>query len=109
MEQYNLAITTANTNLIICNCLDALDALCADILREDQNLILDLEAAEVAALGTSKQEFLSWLTEGKAAVVSHKCPSVYKFWLHLTIGGIKRPQIKFLGSANGELILGSVS
>ena len=48
MEKDYLTITTSYTNLIIGNCYDALDALSTDVLGENQDLVLNLEAAEVA-------------------------------------------------------------
>ena len=77
MEKHDLTVTTCDTYLIISNCLNTLDALSADILGEYKDLVLDLEAAEISTLCTSKQELLSWLAESEATVVSHKSSSVY--------------------------------
>lgn len=91
VEQNNLAITTADTDFIIGNCLNTFDTLSAYILCENQNLVFDLEAAEISTLCTSEKEFLGWLTESKAAVISDKGSSVNEFGLHLSISRIKRP------------------
>lgn len=61
MEQDDLTITTSHTDLITCNCLDAFNALSADILGEDEEFIFYLETAEIPTQGSSKQEFLTWL------------------------------------------------
>ena len=63
MEKDYLSISTADANFVISNCLNALDALCAYILCENHNLVLDLEATEVTALSTSKQELFSGLAK----------------------------------------------
>lgn len=47
MEEDDLTITTSNTNLIIGYCDYALDALSTDVLGKNQDLVLNLEAAEV--------------------------------------------------------------
>jgi hypothetical protein len=63
MEKDYLSITTADANFVTSNCLNALDALCAYILCENHNLVLNLETTEVAALSTSKQELFSGLAK----------------------------------------------
>jgi len=63
MEQHNLSITATHTDLIICNSLNTLNTLSADVLSENENLVLDLETAEVSALSTSEEEFLIGLAE----------------------------------------------
>ena len=109
MEQNDLTIATTDTYLVISNCLNTLNTLCANILSEYQNLVLDLEAAEVSTLSTSEKEFLSRLAECEAAVISDKGSRIYKLRLHLPICGIKRPQVQLLGTADCELILSCVS
>jgi len=54
MEQYDLAITTSNADFIRCDCLDAFDALSADVLCKDHQFVLDLEATEVSTLCACK-------------------------------------------------------
>ena len=77
MEKHDLTFTTCDTYLIISNCLNTLDALSTNILGEYKDLVLDLEAAEISTLRTTKQELLCWLAESEATVVSHKSASVY--------------------------------
>ena len=54
MEQYDLAISTAYTYFVIRNCLNAFDALGANVLCEYHDFIFNLEAAEVTTLSTCK-------------------------------------------------------
>lgn len=96
MEKNNLAIATSNADLVIGDCLDALDALSADILGEDEEFVFDLEAAEVTTKGASVEELLTGLAEGKAAVVSQKCTCVYQLRLALSCGWVHLPQIQLL-------------
>jgi hypothetical protein len=63
MEKDYLSITTTDANFVISNCLNAFDALCAYILCENHNLVLNLETTEVATLSTSKQELFRGLAE----------------------------------------------
>jgi hypothetical protein len=88
MKQYDLAITTAHAYFVISNCLDAFNTLSANILCEDQNLVFDLEAAEITTLCSGKQEFFCRLAEGETRIISHKGPSINKLWLHLPVGRV---------------------
>eukprot|EP00349_Pseudokeronopsis_sp_Brazil_P003165 CAMPEP_0202959566 /NCGR_PEP_ID=MMETSP1396-20130829/3749_1 /ASSEMBLY_ACC=CAM_ASM_000872 /TAXON_ID= /ORGANISM="Pseudokeronopsis sp., Strain Brazil" /LENGTH=48 /DNA_ID= /DNA_START= /DNA_END= /DNA_ORIENTATION= len=48
MEQHHLPISASHAYLIGGDCDDGFDALGADVLGEDEDLVFDLEAAEVA-------------------------------------------------------------
>ena len=109
MEQYDLAISTAYTYFVISNCLNAFDALGANVLCEYHDFIFNLEAAEVTTLSTCKQEFLSRFAEHQACVVANVCASVDEFGLNLTICGIEGPNVELLGSTHCELIVSCVS
>jgi hypothetical protein len=85
VEQNDLPVTTTDTDFIISNCLNAFNALSADILRENKYFILHLETAEVSTLSASEKELLAWLAESQATVISNECASIDQFRLDLTV------------------------
>ena len=85
MEKNDLSIATRNTDLITGNSLDLLDSLCADILCENEDFVLDLETAKVTALCASEQKFFSRLAESETSIISDKCSSVHQFRFDLAI------------------------
>lgn len=109
VEQNDLAISTAYTYFVIRNCLNAFDALGANILSEYHDFIFHLEAAEVTALSTCEKEFLCRFAEHQACVVANVCASVDQFGLNLTICGIEGPNVELLGSTHCELIVSCIS
>lgn len=109
MEQHDLSITATHAYLIFRYCLYAFDALRAYVLREHQYLVLNLEAAEVSTWSSGKQELLSGFTESETCIVSYVCPRVYKLWLHWSIRGIQRPDVKFFCTTHRELIAGCIT
>jgi len=109
MEQDDLPISTTNTDLVFCNCLDAFDSLGADGLTENEHSIFDLEGAEVSRLGSSEQELFVGLGECHASVISNHGSSLHRFILALAGVWVQRPQSQLLGSRNCELVVLSIS
>jgi hypothetical protein len=89
VEQHNLSISTSNANLVVSYSLDTLNALSADILSENEELVFHLERAKVSTECTSEKEFLAWFAESKARVVSNKRSCVNELMCHLAICRIK--------------------
>lgn len=109
VEQHNLTVTTSNAYLVIGNCLDSFNTLSANRLTEDEHLVFDLERAEVTRLSSGKQELLVWLRESHAGIVSDHSSCLHGFVFALAKCWIKRPQSKFLGSRNSELVARCIS
>ena len=89
--------------------MDSFNTLSTNRLTEHEHLVFDLERAEVTRLGSGKQEFFIRLREGHASVVSDHSSSLHGFVFALTESWVKRPEGKFLGARNGELVTLSVS
>ena len=77
MEQDDLAISSTDADLVVSDCLDALDTLCTDRLTEDKHLVLHLIRAEISRGASNKHEFFIWLGESNALVVSYHSSSLH--------------------------------
>jgi len=96
VEKDHLTISTTNANLVVSNCLDILDALSTNGLRENKHFVLDLERAKITGLGSGKQKFLVWLRESQEGVVSHHGSCWQKLIFASALIRIQRPKGQFL-------------
>ena len=109
MEEYNLSIATSHTDLVMSNCLNALDSLSTYRLGENKHSVLDLVRAEVSTGATNKHELFVGLGESDALVVSNHCPRLHQLIWALSMHGVKTPKSKFLRTSNGELVVSCIS
>lgn len=88
MEKHHLTISSSDTDLIIGDCLNCLDALGTYRLREYEHFIFYLETLEVSGSGAHEEELLIWLGESHASVVSNHRSSLHRFVLASALGWV---------------------
>ena len=73
-------------------------------MGENQNLVFDLEAAEVTTLGACKDEFLSWFAKDYTGVFPHEGASVDEVICALAVSGIQGPESDLFRPSHHELV-----
>lgn len=109
MEKNNLSISSSNTDFVVSDCVNALDSLGTNWLRENKHFVLYLVWAKVTAAASNKHELFIWLWESHALVVSYHRSGLNLLVWTLTLNWVQRPQGKLLAAGYSELIVWSIS
>ena len=109
MEQNNLSITTTDTNFVVGDSLYIFDSLSTYRLSKNKHFVLNLEGAEISRSCTSKQEFLIWLGESKACIISDHGTCSDQLIRAMSFIWIKRPKSQLFRSSDSKLIIQCIS
>jgi len=109
VEQDYLPVSSAYTDLVMCDSLNALDSLGTHRLTEDKHFVFDLVRAEVSRVTSYKHKFFVGLREGDALVISDHGSGLHHFVGTLALKRVKGPKSQFFRTGNCELVVGCIS